>query len=1213
MKPRSWSAIAADRPVATWMATVAIVVFGLVSLGQLPLALLPDLSYPTITVRTTFDGAAPEEVEQAVTDPIEKVVGTVENVVGVQSVSRPGVSDVTLKFRWGTRLDLASQRVRERLDVLELDSAAGKPSLLRYDPALDPVLRVAISGDQPPTELARYAKEFIEPELQRVAGVASVRTRGSRDERIRVALDRDRLSAAGVQISEVETALRSQTINIAGGQLRNEGVDYLVRSVNEVTTASELADLPLRSGSATVRIGDVATITRELRPVEVITRLDGAAAVEVSVFKDGDANLVSVSNAVHQRLFGHLPGVEEKAADGSGDADRAATLQDEAPAGVKLRIVGDQAVFVRASIKEVTDAAVMGSFWAIVVIFLFLRSGLSTVAVGLAIPVSALVTFAGMKMLGISLNIMSLGGLALGTGMVVDDAIVVLESIARRQALGDSPRTAAIRGAEEVGAAVFASTMTTVAVFAPMGFIEGVAGQIFGDLAWTVVISLTASLIFSLVFVPMFAATIGQGMLGQFTQQLAADEGLALAGSVAETEAVASLSDRLRGAFSFSPIATAWHSAAAEWRAFGALPLGPLRTTLRVALPVLFPLALLRLIVGLVFGLLLSLLGAIAGIVGGLGFGLWWMVSRTMGLLLRPFTYLFHRGYDAAAAAYRALLAASLRRPSAVFAVSALLAVTGAWAGSGLGISLLPEMRQGVLAVDIELPAGTPIERTSERTAALEARLLRSPAIAGVGTSIGAASDDSNLQDRGPHRAALLVEAAPQASLEVAEKAADIAIRKAVAQVDDLRVGEIRPPSLLAFEAPMIIEVTGRRLDALARSAQTLATSVEKRAPGARVEAPTREGLPEIRVRFDRDRLAAYGIDPRSAAESIRRSVQGVVAAEVRETDRSTDVLVQVSPDQLSRIEDLRALPLRVENTGGGLALPQGGMQALLRGLTGLGSSGPAASASQGDSASAAPRSIPLGAVAEVELGKGPVEVQHSDGERVVRLPVDGDWRSLGELRERLASILRTTPLEPGVTARLRGQSAELDGATRSIIFSMLLALFLVYAVMAATFESFVGPLIIMLTIPLAGVSVAYTLRLLDEPVSAVVGLGAIILAGIVVKNAIVLLDAVSLLRSQGMERTQAVQQACQIRLRPVVMTALTTIVGVVPMMVAQGAGAEIRQPLGWVLGPGLAGSTLLTLVIIPVVYDRVAAWREAAAAAPLEREEPDFADPSLS
>ena len=1212
MKARSWSALAADRPVATWMATVAIVVFGLVSLGQLPLALLPDLSYPTITVRTTFDGAAPEEVEQAVTDPIEKVVGTVENVVGVQSVSRPGVSDVTLKFRWGTRLDLASQRVRERLDVLELDSAAGKPSLLRYDPALDPVLRVAISGDQPPTELARYAKEFIEPELQRVAGVASVRTRGSRDELIRVALDRDRLSAAGVQISEVETALRSQTINVAGGQLRNEGVDYLVRSVNEVTTASELADLPLRSGSATVRIGDVATITRELRPVEVITRLDGSPAVEVSVFKDGDANLVSVSNAVHQRLFGHLPGVEVKPADGSGDVERASTLQDEAPAGVKLRIVGDQAVFVRASIKEVTDAAVMGSFWAIVVIFLFLRSGLSTVAVALAIPVSALVTFAGMKMLGISLNIMSLGGLALGTGMVVDDAIVVLESIARRQALGDSPRTAAIRGAEEVGAAVFASTMTTVAVFAPMGFVEGVAGQIFGDLAWTVVISLTASLIFSLVFVPMFAATVGRRMLGQFTQQLAADEGLALAANEEDSKTAVPLSDRLRGAFSLSPVVTAWHSAAAEWRAFGALPPGPLRTTLRLASPLLFPLALLRLIVGLVFGLLLSLLGALVGIVGGLGFGLWWLISRTMGLLLRPFTYLFHRGYDAAAAGYRILLAAALRQPSAVFALSAILAATGLWAGSGLGLSLLPEMRQGVLAVDIELPAGTPIESTAERTAVLEARLLRSPAIAGVGTSIGAASDDTNLQDRGPHRAALLVEAAPQPSLERAEKAAEAAIRKAVAQVDDLRVGEIRPPSLLAFEAPMIIEVTGRRLDALARSAQTLGSAVEKRAPGARVDAPTREGLPEIRVRFDRERLAAYGIDPRSAAESIRRSVQGVVAAEVRETDRSTDVLVQVNPDQLSRIEDLRALPLRVENTGGGLALPQGGIQALLRGLTGLGASGPAASAAP-DANAASPRSIPLGAVAEVELGKGPVEVQHSDGERVIRLPVDGDWRSLGELRERLASILRTTPLEPGVTARLRGQSAELDGATRSIIFSMLLALFLVYAVMAATFESFVGPLIIMLTIPLAGVSVAYTLRLLDEPVSAVVGLGAIILAGIVVKNAIVLLDAVSLLRGQGLERTQAVQEACHIRLRPVIMTALTTIVGVIPMMVAQGAGAEIRQPLGWVLGAGLAGSTLLTLVIIPVVYDRVAAWRENSAPAPRAPEELDLADPSLS
>ena len=1184
MKGSSWSALAADRPVATWMATVAIIVFGLVSLGQLPLALLPDLSYPTITVRTAFDGAAPEEVERSVTEPIEKVVGTVENVVGVQSVSRSGVSDVTLKFRWGTRLDLASQRVRERLDVLELDPSAGKPSLLRYDPALDPVLRVAISGDRSPGELANYALDYIEPELQRVAGVASVRTRGSREELIRVAVDRDRLGAAGVRLSEVEAALRSQTINVAGGQLRNEGVDYLVRSVNEVTTVAELAELPLRAGTATVRVADVATISRVLRPVEVITRLDGAPAVEVSVFKDGDANVVSVSNAVHKRLFGHLP---DQVVDGSGDATTPTTLQQEAPAGVKLRVVGDQAVFVRSSIKEVTDAAIMGSFWAIVVIFLFLRSGLSTVAVGLAIPVSALVTFAGMKMLGISLNIMSLGGLALGTGMVVDDAIVVLESIARRQALGDPPRTAAIRGAEEVGAAVFASTLTTVAVFAPMGFIEGVAGQIFGDLAWTVVISLLASLVFSLVFVPMFAATIGQGMLGQFTRQLAEDEGLELSSETEQAAVTLSPRERLQTAFTLAPLRAAWASATLEWQRVVDLEPGRLRSALRLLSPILLPLALLRLIVGLLFGLLLVLLAATTGLVAASLSAIWWVSSGALSYALRPLTYLFHRVYDAASARYRSLLALSLDRPAAVFLIASLLALLGLWSGSGLGLSLLPEMRQGVLSVEVELPAGTPIERTSERAAALEARLLRSPAIAGVGTSIGAAADDTNLQERGPHRAALLVEAAPAASLAVAEAAAESAVRAAVAQVDDLRVGEIRPPSLLAFEAPMVVEVSGRRLDALARSARTLADAVQEAVPGTRVEAPTREGLPEIRVRFDRDRLAAYGIDPRDAADSIRRSVQGVVAAEVREADRSTDVLVQVNPEQLARLDDLRALPLRIEPAAAGSA-PGGAMEALLRRFTGGG-----IPASSQPAAQPALQSVPLGSVAEVELGRGPVEVQHSDGERVIRLPVEGEWRSLGELRELLTRLLRATPLEPGVTARLRGQSAELDGATRSIIFSMLLALFLVYAVMASTFESFVGPLIIMLTIPLAGVSVAFTLRLLDEPVSAVVGLGAIILAGIVVKNAIVLLDAVSLLRGQGKGRRAAVQEACEIRLRPVVMTALTTIVGVIPMMLAEGAGAEIRQPLGWVLGAGLAGSTLLTLIIIPVVYEQVAAWRE--------------------
>ena len=1195
----AWAAFTADRPVAVWMATLAVVVFGLVSLGQLPLSLLPDLSYPSLTVRTTYSGAAPEEVERAVTDPIEDVVGTVENVVAVESASRPGISDVTLRFRWGTRLDLASQRVRERLDVLELPSGTSSPTLLRFDPALDPVLRIAVTGDLPPADLARYARESLEPELQRLPGVATVRIRGEREEVIRVAVDANRATAAGVDIAAIESALRSETVNVAGGRLRDAGVEYLVRTVNELTRPAELEEIAVGRGpGGLTRLRDVATVTRELLPLEVVTRVEGRPAVEVAVYKDGDANVVAVSNEVAERLSGRSPGLlgttgeADPAAEGSADAAAGPPpLARIAPRGIKLEIVGDQATFVRAAIREVADAALMGSIWSVLAIFLFLRSALSTVAIGLAIPISAVVTFAGMRMLDVSLNIMSLGGLALGTGMVVDDAIVVLEAIARRRALGDNARTAAIQGVTEVGAAVAASTLTTVAVFAPLGFIEGVAGQIFGDLAWTVVLSLLASLVFSLLFIPMFAATLGQSMVAGLARRVASEEGIDH--QISEGEGPQAGARSLRPGYS----PEAWRLLRRDIAA--ARPgAGATRRALRwVLAPVVAVLAVARYLVaqpiewlGWLLDLLTRLLALVVSTVAR-------TVVRLLSWIVSPVLGGFAWSYDLAARGYDRLLSVSLRAPAIVLLATAALSVAAWVASRGIGLTLLPEMRQGQLLVEVELPPGTPIDVTSGRVAALERRLVAAPGISRVASTIGSDPEDSDSVKRGPNRARLTVETPGTQPLALEEARARATIDAAVAATSDLRILDVRGPSLLAIDTPIAVDVSGRRLDALARSADTLASALRGRLPGAKVGLPAGEGLPELRIRFDHEKVAAYGIDARSAAESVRRAVQGVTAAEVRESDRTTDVRILVDPAQLTNIDDLRRLPVRAvpaSQAGGPVAGLPSGAGSVLAML--LGGASPGAPLQAGSDEPV--RTVPLDAVATIEAARGPVEIAHADGERVIRLPVEGSWLELSEMRDAVLETIRRTPLEPGIVASLRGQSAELDAAAASTLFALLLAIFLVYAVMAATFESFSGPFIILLTIPLAGISVAFALRAIGEPVSAVVGLGSIILAGIVVKNAIVLLDAVGMLRRLGQDRVTAIRNACSIRLRPVIMTALTTIVGVIPMMLDEGAGAEIRRPLGWVLGSGLAGSTLLTLIIIPVVYDRFDAWRTSRLAA---------------
>jgi len=477
------------RPVSIIIFAAAAVVFGLVAFSQLATDLLPDINYPSLTVQTTYEGTAPIEVESLITRPVENAVGVVNNVVRVISSSRTDISEVTLEFSWGTNMDLAALDVRERLDVLQLPADAERPILLRFDPSLDPILRLGLSGGSDLMQLRLIAEEQVERALERVEGVAAVVVSGGLEEEIQVELDERQLANLGLTADRVLTRLEQENINLTGGRLREGQTEYLVRTVNEFVRPEDLNVVVIDSSQgAIVRLEDVARVFKGHKERQIITRINGQESVEVAVYKEGGTNTVTVSDAVMESL------------------DDLRQRMQKLDSSLQLTVVTDQARYIRQSVSEVLRTALVGGLLAILVLFLFLRSWKTTLIISLAIPISVVATFFLMFISGISLNIMSLGGLTLGIGLLVDNAIVVLESIQRRRDGGMDEIEAAQAGSSEVARAVIASTLTTICVFVPIVFVEGVAGQLFGDQAMTVAFSLVVSLLVALTVIPMLAS-----------------------------------------------------------------------------------------------------------------------------------------------------------------------------------------------------------------------------------------------------------------------------------------------------------------------------------------------------------------------------------------------------------------------------------------------------------------------------------------------------------------------------------------------------------------------------------------------------------------------------------------------------------------------------------------------------------------------------------
>ncbi len=1015
---------AVRRRVTVFMAALAVVAFGIVGYRRLSLELFPDIAYPSLTIQTDFPDTAPQEVENLVTRPVEEAVGVLRGLQTIHSVSRAGVSEVTLEFAWGTDMDMMSMEVRDRLDRLILPDGTEPPLVLRYDPSLDPIVRLALTGPgEGPAALAalrRLAERQLKQDLETIPGIAAAEVKGGYQDEIRVDVDQERLAALGIPLARVAQAVGAANINLPGGLLRGREGQFLIRTVNEYRSPEEIARVVVawRDGAA-VRLGDVADVSLGVKERDEITRVDGRESIEIALYKEGDANTVTVA----QRLRRHL------------DRWRGGKL----PPGDELTVLFDQSRFIARAVAEVRNAALLGGALAILVLLLFLRDGRSTVIIAVSIPLSVVATFIVMYRLGISLNIMSLGGLTLGIGMLVDNSIVVLESIFRRRQQGLPLARAAVAGTAEVGPAVVASTLTSVAVFLPIVFVEGIAGQLFRDQALTVTVSLLASLAVALTVVPMLSA------LG-------------------------------------APLAPLRHGGGAGGDDTGDTAPDPVGTP--------------------------AALGA---------------VSRLYDSLLRG---------------------AIGRKGATLLAAAALLALT-VGAARRLETELIPDLSEGEFFFEVDLPEGTPLAVTDRVVRAMEREADRLEGIAHHFATVGSrlAGGGVQVNTRGENLAQVNFVMADRGD-DAGEARAAMALRQRFADLPDLRT-RLGRPAYFTLKTPVEIDLFGENLESLRDYSLQVAEALRS-VPGlVDVRSSLEAGNPEVQVVFDRERLAALGLDPATLAGTLRDRIQGAVPTRFKQQDRQIDIRVRNREDERRTLADVRSLVLPG---------PDG-------------------------------KPLRLATVAEVRLARGPAEIHRLQQQRAALVTANLDRRSLGAAMADVMRVLRRLPPPPGITVEPGGQEREMRGSFASLRFAILLAVFLVYLVMASTFESFLHPLVVLLTIPLALVGVVAALLLTGTTVSVIVLIGAVMLVGIVVNNAIVLIDTVNRLRRGGLPATEAVIQAGHIRLRPILMTTLTTVLGLLPMALSFGEGAELRSPLAITVAGGLLLSTLLTLVVIPVVY----------------------------
>jgi HAE1 family hydrophobic/amphiphilic exporter-1 len=1061
------------RPVTVAMFTLAVMLFGLVGFSRLSVSLLPDLSYPTLTVRTDNAGAAPAEIEQLISKPIEESVGVVKGIRKVHSISKAGQSDVVIEFEWGVAMNFATQNVREKLDIIALPKDVNKPIILRFNPALDPIIRLGLSTENTHPRALKKIRTFAEQEIKRqletISGVAAVQLGGGLQQEIQVVFDQEKAARRGITAQSIVSRIQSENINMSAGRVYDGQQEYLVRTVNQFVSLEQLGNMIVKQADGkTIYLKDIAQVIDGEKERTDITRINNNEAIELAIYKEGDANTVTVAKAVNAKL---------------------AKLEETLPEELTFTVIYDQSEFIVNAVDEVKSAALIGGLLAMLILYLFLGNFFNTIIISLAIPISIIATFNLMFANDISLNIMSLGGIALAVGLLVDNAIVVLENIARYREKGASIIDAAIKGTDEVSGAVIASTLTTLAVFFPLAFVTGFAGQLFSDQAMTVTFALLASLVVALTLIPMLASR-------QFSQHKLTPENENNDNSLVKEIAKTPLTKR--------------------------------KKTVKVMLHILgFPFLLIFNYLPLFFTKVLLLITN--------------LITKVLIFIFKPAHRVFSFYFEKLASAYSRLLKLALKNRTVLVGLSLFFAIAVMSLLPKIAVELVPEVAKSEFTIELTLPQGTPINITDMRlkelaaTIAKDERVKHSYSLAGSGSLMM-----SSASKGGENWGQLLVALYSSDDLESVKAV----VRAKVAQMADVNA-EIAQTEMFTTERPLQIILSGYNLVALKKYSDQLIQNMSMDNQFIDLNNSLRAGQPELKISFDNERLASLELKASDIADQLVTKIAGSVASKYNLQDRQVDILVRADENSRNSAQAIRQLTVNSQQE----------------------------------------KSLPLAAVADITESIGPNEINRIDQSRVAIISASLAYGDLSEAAAKAEELVKELYLPFNIKSRVAGQNEEMESSFSSLMMALALAVFLVYLVMASQFESLLNPFIILFSIPLAVLGSVLGLYVTGTNISVIVLIGIIMLTGIVVNNAIVLVDRINQLRHKGVDKLAAIMDASRSRFRPIIMTSLTTILGLAPLAFSSGEGSELRAPLAITVMSGLLVATMLTLLLIPVLY----------------------------
>lgn len=1002
------------RPVFTTMLVMLLVVFGLGSYPSLGIDLNPDVDFPLVMVSVSFAGTSPEEMESLVTKPIEDAVSSLSGIKNLSSVTREGSSQITIEFEFGTDPKLAANEVREKVAVARkrLPDQADEPVIQRFDMGAQAIVYYSLSSDTRSSgEIRKLATDIVKDELQRIDGVADVTISGGSEREIRVAVDSKKLAAYHISMAQILDAVNSQNLNAPGGRVSEKGTELTVRTIGKYKNVADIQNVIVANKDGLlIRLSDVATVADTWAEERMLARANGQPSVLIAVQKQSGTNTVAIAEKVKTTMT---------------------SIQTLLPPDVKVAITRDSSQYIRSSVNDVMESMIFGGLLAVAITFLFLQNTRATIIGAIAIPTSVVATFFLLKMMNFTLNNMSLMGLSLAVGILIDDAIVVIENIYRHMELGKSPMEAARDGTSEISLAVMATTLSILAVFVPVGSMNGIVGQFFKQFGLTVAFAVAFSLFVALTLTPMLSAYWLKGGHEQ------------TAGQSGKKSRIKIFLDRFEAGF-------------LEFQQF-----------------------------------------------------------------------------------YRRVLSWSLAHPKKLVAIAVLSLFANGLLLPFLGSEFQPTYDSGEFNITMNAPAGTSLEKMRELVKPVEEQVLAiqeresSYLIIGSGGQAGKATMGIKLVPAGERSRSM-----DKIMDELRLKFRDIGrLKVTVTNNQGMGRGDSRPVQ---------IALRGPELDKLNQMAQQLVEKIRQIPGTTDVDISAEQSSPEIQVAVDPIRVSDAGLDTTTVATTIQMAFLGATTRnEFNPTDKDYQIRVQLEEQGRSSLDDVANL-LIASKTG---------------------------------------NFVRLGDIANVTLSSGPTQIDRESRQRQVIVYANVVGVSAGDVTAKVKELMPSLNLPLGYSYKFVGQAQTMQDSFMEIAKALLLAVVLIYMVLAAQFESFVHPFTIMLSLPFSLTGAILGLLIAGQTMNIISLIGVIMLMGLVTKNAILLVDYANQLRHQGMPIIDALIEAGAVRLRPILMTTAAMIFGMMPIALGIGSGAEMRQSMGVVLIGGLITSTMLTLLVVPAVY----------------------------